>query len=38
MKVKDMMLEETHHYKEKMAEKLQDILAENATEPDAGIV
>ncbi|MBR3244463.1 MAG: V-type ATP synthase subunit D [Parasporobacterium sp.] len=38
MKVKDMMLEETHHYKEKMAEKLKDILAENATEADAGIV
>ena len=38
MKVKDMMLEETHHYKEKMAERLQDILAENATETDAGIV
>ena len=38
MKVKDMMLEETHHYKEKMEAKLQEILAADATEHDAGTV
>lgn len=32
MKVKDMMLEETHHYKEKMAAKLEEALAKEAAE------